>query len=278
VNGCGQQVSALGLTAIGLVTWKVLQRWRVLPMAVRGWVYVITNKSMPGLIKVGFSLKDPNLRAGELYNTGIPYQYVVEYEVFVYEPFEIEQRVHKDLKDFKEAKEWFRCSVGEAKSAIRRVIGDSEILIETIRGNIESVKGGSKILTEDNRFIAYNNGTVLDKHMNRMWAAKDNGTNINWEEAWCYCRNYQGGGYKDWRMPTLEELAQLHYQFLYYKSDLDVNIHPKNLICLTGNCVWSSSESDGSGACTYDFKNDHDVWVLQTASGFIRTLPVRSNK
>jgi hypothetical protein len=250
-------------------------------MDVRGWVYVITNKSMPGLIKVGFSLKDPNLRAGELNNTGTPHPYVVEYEVFVYGPFEIEQRVHKELKDFSEAKEWFRCSVGEAKSAIRRIIGDSEIPMEAINGNIGSIRIESKIIkiiTEDNRFIAYNDGTVLDKQMNRMWAAKDNGTNINWEEAWSYCRSYKGGGYTDWRMPTLEELAQLHYQFLYYKSDLDVNVHPKILICLTGNCVWSSSDSDGSNACTYDFKNGHDEWVIKLASGFIRTLPVRSNK
>jgi len=36
----------------------------------KGWVYVITNKAMPSLVKVGFLTKDPGLRAKELGNTG----------------------------------------------------------------------------------------------------------------------------------------------------------------------------------------------------------------
>lgn len=32
----------------------------------RGWVYVISNPTIPGLVKIGFSTKDPLLRAEEL--------------------------------------------------------------------------------------------------------------------------------------------------------------------------------------------------------------------
>jgi len=32
----------------------------------KGWVYVITNKAMPGLVKIGFSMKDTEIRASEL--------------------------------------------------------------------------------------------------------------------------------------------------------------------------------------------------------------------
>ena len=32
-----------------------------------GWVYVFSNESMPGLIKIGQSAADPDLRAFELY-------------------------------------------------------------------------------------------------------------------------------------------------------------------------------------------------------------------
>ncbi len=49
-----------------------------MPGNVRGWVYVITNAAMPGLVKVGYSLKDPSLRARGLGNTGAPHQYEVE--------------------------------------------------------------------------------------------------------------------------------------------------------------------------------------------------------
>jgi hypothetical protein len=59
------------------------------------------------------------------------------------------------------------------------------------------------------RFIAYDNGTVLDTRSNLMWAAKDNGSKVTWQDAKSYCANYRGGGYTDWRMPTLDEFAGL---------------------------------------------------------------------
>jgi len=37
-----------------------------------------------------------------------------------------------------------------------------------------------KEIGKDGRFIAYDDGTVLDTRTNLMWAAKDNGSNINW--------------------------------------------------------------------------------------------------
>src|SRR5271157_6045 len=62
----------------------------------------------------------------------------------------------------------------------------------------------------DGRFITYDNGTVLDTRTNLMWAARDNGSDINWYGAKSYCENYRGGGYTDWRMPRQNELAGLY--------------------------------------------------------------------
>ena len=42
-----------------------------------------------------------------------------------------------------------------------------------------------------------------------MWAKWDNGSDVNWEQADQYCREYQGGGFHDWRLPTMAELAAL---------------------------------------------------------------------
>jgi hypothetical protein len=64
-------------------------------------------------------------------------------------------------------------------------------------------------IKRDGRFIAYDDGTVLDTKTNLMWAAKDNGKRINWPDAKKYCESYRGGGYKDWRMPTQDELLGL---------------------------------------------------------------------
>ncbi|MBI5874322.1 MAG: GIY-YIG nuclease family protein [Deltaproteobacteria bacterium] len=94
----------------------------------KGWVYVISNKAMPGLVKVGYSMKDPALRAQELDHTGSPHPYIVDYELLVEEPFSIEQKVHSHLKNHREGKEWFRCTSEQAVVAIKQVAGDKQIL------------------------------------------------------------------------------------------------------------------------------------------------------
>ena len=41
---------------------------------------------------------------------------------------------------------------------------------------------------------------------NLMWAARDNGSDIDWWNAETYFNSYRGGGFTDWRIPTLDEL------------------------------------------------------------------------
>jgi TPR repeat protein len=104
----------------------------------KGWVYVITNQSMPNLVKVGYSMKDPEIRARELYSTGVPLHYTVEYDALVNEPYEVEQKVHKLLKGCIENKEWFRCDVVKAVAAIRQVAG-STIMHESNKSPFNAV-------------------------------------------------------------------------------------------------------------------------------------------
>jgi hypothetical protein len=135
--------------------------------------------------------------------------------------------------------------------------------------------------SRDGRFIAYDNGTVLDMRTNLMWAAKDNGANINWQDAKIYCKNYRGGGYTDWRMPTQDELAEL-----YDKTIININppadgcgggYHLTNFIHLTCCCPWSA-ETRGSMAACFGFSNGPRYWLDQSYLGGIRVLPVRSVK
>ncbi|ALA58387.1 GIY-YIG nuclease family protein [Nitrospira moscoviensis] len=93
----------------------------------KGWVYVISNPAMPGLIKVGHSTKDPELRARELSSTGSPHPYIVEYEMLIEQPARVEQQAHNALKNWRERKEWFRCSCEEAIAAIQRSAGSGVI-------------------------------------------------------------------------------------------------------------------------------------------------------
>lgn len=104
---------------------------------IKGWVYIISNKAMPGIIKIGYSRKDPKLRAEELKHTGSPYPYVVEYEMLIENPYKIEQRIHRRLSKNKEGKEWFRCSVKDAIVAIKEIAATSIIYEQSRAGLTE---------------------------------------------------------------------------------------------------------------------------------------------
>jgi Sec-independent protein translocase protein TatA len=133
----------------------------------------------------------------------------------------------------------------------------------------------------DGRFIASGDGTVLDTRTNLMWAAKDNGANISWQDAKSYCENYRGGGYKDWRMPTQDELAELYDTTITNTNPpaegCNGGYHLTNLIHLTCCCPWAS-ETRGSTAANFGFSNGPRHWLDQSYVGSIRALPVRSTR
>lgn len=105
---------------------------------IRGWVYVLSNRAMPDIVKIGYSTKDPSLRADELGGTGLPHPFVVEYDVLISEPRDVEQQVHKQLQDHHEGKEFFRISVIQAIECIRKIasIQKKNILLETLNESV----------------------------------------------------------------------------------------------------------------------------------------------
>ncbi len=146
------------------------------------------------------------------------------------------------------------------------------IVVAILMGTFITVKSsiaGEK--ARDGRFIAYDNGTVLDTKTKLMWAAKDNGSNIYWQDAKSYCENYRGGGYTDWRMPTQDELSELYDEAITGKY----GHHLTKLITLTWCCVWASEEKRGGFYADFNFIKG----VRRSASfNSRRALPVRSSK
>ncbi len=141
---------------------------------------------------------------------------------------------------------------------------------------------------QDGRFVAYSDGTVLDPITNLMWAARDNGADINWQDAQGYCRNYRGGGFSDWRMPTHEELGQLYdstrpqpaecYSLVVEGSTRYGEIYATPLIDLTCDQLWAA-ETRGSLASSFAFRiKAAQSWDPPTNVKYYRVLPVRSVK
>ena len=60
-----------------------------------GFVYVATNKYMPGLVKIGFTDRDPiTHRVPELFQTGVPSPFKTKYHAFVNEPRSLERKLN----------------------------------------------------------------------------------------------------------------------------------------------------------------------------------------
>ncbi len=135
----------------------------------------------------------------------------------------------------------------------------------------------AKEIGRDGRFIAYDNGTVLDTVSGLMWAATDNGYDMDWKGAKSYCENYREGGYTDWRLPTQDELAALHDPAITYKTDCGFSAQLTKLIRLTCTTPWAS-ETRGSNAACFRFLSGTRYWAPQASGNTNRALPVRFGK
>jgi hypothetical protein len=136
--------------------------------------------------------------------------------------------------------------------------------------SFDSIYTVAKEGKRDGRFVADDKGaTVKDMKTGLMWAAKDNETDIRWEDAKNYCENYRGGGYRDWRMPTIDELAGL-YEPNTKNTKLPTQgckggYHINKLFHITCCCHWSINER-GSRAAVFDFHSGNRAWYDQYSS------------
>lgn len=68
-----------------------------------GYVYILSNPSMPGLVKVGRSQHRPDYRADQLHTTGVPTPFVVEWLGIADDMEMQEQNMHYRLRQHRVA-------------------------------------------------------------------------------------------------------------------------------------------------------------------------------
>ena len=90
------------------------------------WVYVLTNPTMPGLCKIGFTKNKPSERVKQINSgTGVAMDFVVEWAFPCFNAHDVEKQVHKYLEDsgfrVNKSKEFFNVSVNEAKAVVERI-------------------------------------------------------------------------------------------------------------------------------------------------------------
>lgn len=140
------------------------------------------------------------------------------------------------------------------------------------------------VVAEDDIFVQYAVGVVLDKRSDLMWAQADNGVKLTIEQAKVYANEFNLAGYTDWRLPDIKELESL---MVYYQRNVteptedcsgNYVIHP--FFALTCCCPWALQD-DGTRPASYPFIKGIATgtsWHHRSHTMGNRVLPVRNIK
>ena len=90
----------------------------------RYWIYVLSNESIPDLIKIGYTSTPPEERAKEISRaTGVALPYKVEFVFKCHEGMVLEKEIHSYLDEYRvnDWREFFKISINEAKDIITKI-------------------------------------------------------------------------------------------------------------------------------------------------------------
>lgn len=97
---------------------------KITPSVDRQHVYVLSNTSMPGLLKIGYTKGDPSKRVSQLdRSTSVPTGFKLEWAFPCYNAIELEAEVHEYLSGYRvnNNREFFKITLDEAKSTIEKL-------------------------------------------------------------------------------------------------------------------------------------------------------------
>ena len=136
-----------------------------------GFVYLLTNPSMPGLVKIGSTMRRPHLRIDELTGTGVPSPFELEAYWWSKTPEEDERLLHRKLKDARVSKnrEFFRITLLESMNAFSahfdrapEYASEGASMVWTTAG-VHAAQPRNQPAAPPYRFVVDSNGNVYDK-------------------------------------------------------------------------------------------------------------------
>lgn len=103
-------------------------------------VYLLTNPAMPGLVKIGRTTnEDANSRISQLYTTGVPVPFTIEYACKVGNPDEVERALHIAFgpQRINPKREFFRIEPEQAIAILRLL--NTEDATREVSGQVSSI-------------------------------------------------------------------------------------------------------------------------------------------
>ena len=112
-----------------------------------GWLYCLSNSSMPGLLKIGQTKNEPKVRAEQLQTTGVPLPFKIEFAKYVKDYVKKEKILLNLLEQYYERinpkREFFKVSKEEVYAFFELIDGEyykfnEETEIDNIVGTINN--------------------------------------------------------------------------------------------------------------------------------------------
>ena len=85
------------------------------------WVYILSNPSLPNMLKIGYTKNEPETRAKQISaSTGVALPYKVEWAFQCFNGEQLEQEVHRELETYRvnQQREFFDIPLDEAQETI----------------------------------------------------------------------------------------------------------------------------------------------------------------
>ncbi|PPA80806.1 hypothetical protein C4A76_25360 [Brevibacillus laterosporus] len=95
-----------------------------------GFVYILINSLMPGLVKIGRTQINSQERAKQLSNSsGVPVPFVVAYDLYTGDCVQLERDLHEKLSDFRvnQNREFFRYPLNDAIKLLQEISSNNTL-------------------------------------------------------------------------------------------------------------------------------------------------------
>lgn len=144
-----------------------------------GTLYIASNGDMSGLLKIGYTMRDPSIRVAELGAvTGVPTPFKLEWTMPVERSAkQIESMTHSKLRTKRAGKEFFRVSLQEAQNACKAAYlavhpDGAQRLDEGLADRAEEMARARE--TRDARLLAWNSEQG-EKRRQKAWKQSNDG-------------------------------------------------------------------------------------------------------
>ena len=111
-----------------------------------GWVYLLTNESMPGIVKIGMTTRCVDQRAKELSaSTSAPTPFKVAHRWPVHDPMAVEAVVHRKLRSRRvnQRREFFRVDSAHVVQMMTQIIDENGGLCRGVQSRTALVFAGA---------------------------------------------------------------------------------------------------------------------------------------